>query len=641
MAQTSNKSSIPITELFWSLLDKADRKFSRVRDLPNFGRNRNDADFHKAFKIYTQLWKLQQEHRQKLVEAGLRRWEVGEIAARIAQLYYGQYQRTGDSSYLSEAYIFYEAIFSREYFRDGGGGGAQAQDTALANKQLRFLARFLIVCLVLGRREMVFKLVGSLKAMVDECKKSFQEAEFREWKHVVQEIIRFLKADTTFMNMRPLRYSFLFDSHPDSLPVISSSFARRGLVVRDAILCSYHHNEVKFTELTLDTFRMLQCLEWEPSGSFSTRNGTDSGHFGTGINRVNLFQDIRDQTLPPNPRKLILYRPSITHFLLVLATICEELPPDGIMLIYLSAAGGSGLSNPVPLTSEISLDTAEKIAGNFSNLEICSPLVSQQCRPTRPCVENKDASEIGIDEQASLWLGSRGTGGSSSIYPCDLIPFTRKPIFLVIDSDRSQAFKVIHGAEKGATVAMLLSPCSRPPPQGTTSEFARSQQGSQFTMFLSAPVQAFCFLIGISGANVDKDKYDKAEKLLSFSLSEWERALVTSNDLHPVWIEVLGDPFLRRLLLRFIFCRTALALYAPAWHHDEYLPECLPHLPEPVDPNSYISQSAIMKLADTFGIINQFVFSEEILLSKHGDDDSAMERLPETEEDDTTDPDET
>lgn len=197
MAQTSNKSSIPITELFWSLLDKADRKFSRVRDLPNFGRNRypqisaplplffpssliasvpcsNDADFHKAFKIYTQLWKLQQEHRQKLLEAGLRRWEVGEIAARIAQLYYGQYQRTGDSSYLSEAYIFYEAIFSREYFRDGGGGGAQAQDTALANKQLRFLARFLIVCLVLGRREMVFKLVGSLKAMVDECKKSFQ-----------------------------------------------------------------------------------------------------------------------------------------------------------------------------------------------------------------------------------------------------------------------------------------------------------------------------------------------------------------------------------------------------------------------------------------------------------------------------------
>lgn len=90
----------------------------------------------------------------------------------------------------------------------------------------------------------------------------------------------------------------------------------------------------------------------------------------------------------------------------------------------------------------------------------------------------------------------------------------------------------------------------------------------------------------------------------------------------------------RILRCRFIFCRTALALYAPASHHDEFLPECLPHLPEPVDPNSNVSQSAIMQLADTFGIVNQFVFSKEILPSKRGDDDSATERIPETEEDD-------
>lgn len=199
------QSSIPIPEFFWSLVDKADRKFSRLRDLPNYGRNRcphrsppisalnaskspsprfirsfffdfsrNDTDFHKAFKIYTQLWKLQQENRQKLVEAGLRRWEIGEIASRIAQLYYGQYQRTSDSSYLSEAYIFYEAILSREYFRDGA-----SQDAALANKQLRFLARFLMVCLVLGRREMASRLVNQLKALVDECKKNFQVRFFQ------------------------------------------------------------------------------------------------------------------------------------------------------------------------------------------------------------------------------------------------------------------------------------------------------------------------------------------------------------------------------------------------------------------------------------------------------------------------------
>lgn len=51
---------------------------------------------------------------------------------------------------------------------------------------------------------------------------------------------------------------------------------------------------------------------------------------------------------------------------------------------------------------------------------------------------------------------------------------------------------------------MLLSPSSRPPPPTSTSDFARTHYGNQFTMFLTAPVQAFCLLIGISGINDDR-----------------------------------------------------------------------------------------------------------------------------------------
>lgn len=129
---------------------------------------RYDTYFYKVFKVYTQLWKFQQENREKLVEAGLKRWEIGEIASRIAQLYFGQYMRTSDMSYLSESYIFYDAILTREYFRDG-----LYQHLNLANKQLRFLARFLMVCLVLNRREMVHQLVNHLKMLLDECKRTF------------------------------------------------------------------------------------------------------------------------------------------------------------------------------------------------------------------------------------------------------------------------------------------------------------------------------------------------------------------------------------------------------------------------------------------------------------------------------------
>lgn len=94
---------------------------------------------------------------------------MGEIASRIAQLYHGQYLRTSEASYLSEACIFYEAILTREYFKE-----ESFLDFNLPNKQLRSLARFLMVCLVLNRREMVHQLVNQLKMLVDECKRTFQ-----------------------------------------------------------------------------------------------------------------------------------------------------------------------------------------------------------------------------------------------------------------------------------------------------------------------------------------------------------------------------------------------------------------------------------------------------------------------------------
>lgn len=58
---------------------------------------------------------------------------------------------------------------------------------------------------------------------------------------------------------------------------------------------------------------MLQLLEWEPSGSFY-QPGAKSG---SGSNRTSIAQDMIDHTLPPNPRKVVLYRPSVTHLIAV------------------------------------------------------------------------------------------------------------------------------------------------------------------------------------------------------------------------------------------------------------------------------------------------------------------------------------
>ncbi|PWA48201.1 protein SCAI [Artemisia annua] len=419
---SQNNANVPVSEVFWSLVAKADKKFSKIRDLPYYERNRYDTYFDKVFRVYTQLWKFQQENRHKLVEAGLKRWEIGDIASRIGQLYFGTYMRTSGASYLSESYIFYEAILTREYYKDG-----ILQDLNLANKQLRFFARFLTVCLVLNRREMVYQLVNQLKLLVSDCKRTFQDTDFKEWKLVIQEITKFLKVDTAFMNIRPLRYSLTLDLHPDNLPPVAN--VKRKLKLGDAILCSYHPNEVKFSELTLDNFRMLQSLEWEPSGSFYKSSGTMSTGTGQnggflGSNRTNYSQEISDPTLPPNPRKAVLYRPSITHFLAVLATVCEELPPDGVLLLYISAP-------------EYNVDTVQPYTMHSDPASTLPP--TYFCDNTTISPE-KNILNSGY-HSGGLNLGVKGNGGLNLIYPCDLIPFTRRPLFLVIDSSTSNSFK--------------------------------------------------------------------------------------------------------------------------------------------------------------------------------------------------------
>lgn len=59
------------------------------RDLPQYGHNQWQAYFGRTFDVYTKLWKFQQQHRLILdTKYGLKRWQIGEIASKIGQLYY-------------------------------------------------------------------------------------------------------------------------------------------------------------------------------------------------------------------------------------------------------------------------------------------------------------------------------------------------------------------------------------------------------------------------------------------------------------------------------------------------------------------------------------------------------------------------
>ncbi|KAI5084548.1 hypothetical protein GOP47_0000717 [Adiantum capillus-veneris] len=446
----------------------------------------------------------------------------------------------------------------------------------------------------------------------------FQGHDGKEWKRVGQDISRFLKADAPCQNSRPLRYSVLLDPLPTSFPSPSRLGGRKPLNLKDAVLVSYHQNEVKFAELTLDTFRFLQCLEWEPSGSFfRSRVNESNGSAAAASMRVD---DIMDQSLPPNPHKYILHRPSILQLLLVLATACEELPADSIILLYLSALGKSSSTGAMQLSIPISKASAST---SFTGLEnnIIMPSdhsegtlevndISPSSSPDRISVTGGDTVSLDlISLNAGLWFGSRADAGVSFLCPADLFPFTRKPLFIIIDSDRSNLFEVIHGEERGEPSALLLSPTLRP--CGESGDHQERGTGSFFTFFLTAPLLAFCQLVSIPTTNLAQGTNEQLQKLLTSAIVEWGKLLsVTALDL--VWVRVMWDPFLRQLLLRFIFCRACLALHRDYGGNEEYLPHCLPSLPRELLPTEAAIEGQVYQIASHIGVVDQFKFPSKI-----------------------------
>ena len=94
---------------------------------------------------------------------------IGEIASKIGQLYYNYYSRKSDTGALQEAYSFYDAIRSRQYFH-----GAEDNRSSL-QQQLRYHARFLLVCLLLQEIDKVRSQPGRMRMHAYKAQSSMIE----------------------------------------------------------------------------------------------------------------------------------------------------------------------------------------------------------------------------------------------------------------------------------------------------------------------------------------------------------------------------------------------------------------------------------------------------------------------------------
>lgn len=176
-----------------------------LRDLPPTGRHWQPY-FHRTFEIYTRLWRFQQTHREALDNPevyGLKRWEIGEIASKIGQLYYHYYLRTSETNYLYESYIFYEAIRDRLYFNEVLGTG----NAALMVKKLRYYARFIVVCLLLNMNDMIKALIEELTLCIEQYTNTYRQPDSAEWNVVLSEIATFMEVIHSILTQ------FSLDSH--------------------------------------------------------------------------------------------------------------------------------------------------------------------------------------------------------------------------------------------------------------------------------------------------------------------------------------------------------------------------------------------------------------------------------------------
>jgi hypothetical protein len=127
----------------------------------------------------------------------------------------------------------------------------------------------------------------------------------------------------------------------------SSKFDKDGtpkIKLQEAILVGNYQNQIKFAELTLDMYRMMQSLEREPmtnggwgKPSTTTQAETTSGMVMAGISDKD--EEDKQQARRSNPRKYLLYRNSFAQIEYYVATCFKDISEHSAMLLYLSADG--------------------------------------------------------------------------------------------------------------------------------------------------------------------------------------------------------------------------------------------------------------------------------------------------------------
>jgi hypothetical protein len=71
----------PTWKVYEELVEKSQRCFNRLREIPPYVKFHWESYFHKAFHVYAKLWKYQQDHRCTHAMAALLVAHLGQLTA--------------------------------------------------------------------------------------------------------------------------------------------------------------------------------------------------------------------------------------------------------------------------------------------------------------------------------------------------------------------------------------------------------------------------------------------------------------------------------------------------------------------------------------------------------------------------------
>ncbi|XP_053229027.1 protein SCAI-like [Podarcis raffonei] len=97
--------------------------------------------------------------------------------------------RTSETSYLNEAFSFYSAICQRSYYTQVN----KEDRPELVVKKLHYYARFIVVCLLLNKMDVIKDLVKELSDEIEDYTHHFSMHDQVEWNLVLQEVAAFVE----------------------------------------------------------------------------------------------------------------------------------------------------------------------------------------------------------------------------------------------------------------------------------------------------------------------------------------------------------------------------------------------------------------------------------------------------------------